>query len=131
MHVKKGDKVVITAGKEKGHKGEIIAIDKKHSRVKVERRNMIIKHKRPNALTGEEGARVEKENWIAVSNVSLYSEKADGPVRTQMRFVGDGNELFETQAKAKASFGSAIPERIRKVRYSPKTAEVFDSVTGE
>ncbi|MEZ4459617.1 MAG: 50S ribosomal protein L24 [bacterium] len=131
MHVKKGDQVVITAGKEKGNKGEIIAIDRKHDRVKVERRNMIVKHKRPNVLTGEEGARIEKENWIAVSNVSLYSEKADGPVRTQMRFVGKGNELFANQADAKASFGKDVPEKIRKVRFSPKTSEVFDSLTGE
>lgn len=131
MHVKKGDKVVITAGKEKGHKGEIIAIDLKHNRVKVERRNMITKHKRPNVLTGEEGARIEKENWIAVSNVSLYSEKADGPVRTQMRFVGKGGNLFTTQGAAKESFGADAPDKIRKVRFSPKTEEVFDSVTGD
>lgn len=131
MHVKKGDKVVITAGKEKGNKGEIIAIDRKHGRVKVERRNMIVKHKKPNVLTGEEGARIEKENWIDVSNVSLYSEKADGPVRTQMRFVGKGSELFVNQADAKASFGSDAPQRIHKVRFSPKTSEIFDSVTGE
>ena len=131
MHVKKGDKVVITAGKEKGNKGEIIAIDRKHDRVKVERRNMIVKHQKPNVLTGEEGARVEKENWINVSNVSLYSEKLDAPVRTQIRFVGKANALFGSLDEATSSFGSDVPERIRKVRFSPKSSEVFDSVTGE
>ena len=131
MHVKKGDKVVITAGKDSGYDGEIIQIDRKHGRVKVQRRNMIVKHRRPNPLTGEEGARVDLEGWIDVSNVSLYSEKADGPVRTQKRWVGKGSELFENEAAARDSFGSDQPKRINKVRYAVKTGEVFDSLAGE
>lgn len=131
MHVKKGDRVVITAGKDRDFDGEVIAIDRKHGRVKVERRNMIVKHRRPNPLTGEEGARIDTEGWINASNVSLYSEKLEGPVRTQKRWVGDGKELFESEQAARESFGGDAPERIRKVRIAVKTGEVFDSLTGE
>lgn len=126
MHVKKGDKVVITAGKDSGYNGEILEIDLKKGRVKVQRRNMIVKHRRPNPLTGEEGARIDMEGWIDSSNVSLYSEKLDGPVRTQKRWVGKGNELFESQNAAAESFGADAPARISKVRYAVKTGEIFE-----
>lgn len=131
MHVKKGDTVVITAGKEKGLRGEIIDIDTKHDRVKVERRNMIIKNKKPNLITGEEGARIEKENWIHVSNVMLYSEKLEKGVRTQMRWVGKEGGLYTSLEDAKTSFGKNAPERIQKVRYAPKSGETFGTISAE
>lgn len=128
MHLKMEDKVIILTGKDNGQRGEIIAIDRRKGRVKVSRRNMIIKHQKPNQLTGAEGARVEKENWIHASNVALYSEKADGPVRTCKRFVGKDGALFADKGEAVASFGDAAPERIQKVRFSKKTEEVFDAI---
>jgi large subunit ribosomal protein L24 len=130
MHVKKGDNVIITAGKDRGLVGEVLAVDTAKSRVKVHRGNMVVKHQRPNPLTGQEGARIEKEGWIHVSNVSLYSEKLEGPVRTQARFVGQGGELFADRKAAAESFGSDAPARIAKVRFSPKTEEVFDEIAG-
>lgn len=130
MHVRKGDKVVITAGKDNGLDGEILAIDLKHGRVKVERRNMIVKHKRSNPLTGEEGARIDQEGWIDVSNVSLFSEKLQGPVRTQKRWVGKNQELFESYKAAAESLGGSA-DTIRKVRFAPKTGETFDALGGE
>lgn len=131
MHVKKGDKVVITAGKDVHQTGEIIAIDRKKGRVKVERRNMIVKHRQPNPLTGEDGARIDLEGWLDSSNVSLYSEAIDGPVRTQKRWVGQGKELFDSKSGAIASFGDDVPARIRKVRFSTKTEEVFDDLSND
>lgn len=131
MHVKKGDTVVILAGKEKGERGEIIDIDRKHGRVKVERRNMIVKNKKPNLLTGEEGAVIEKENWIDASNVLIFSEKLQKGVRTQARWVGKGGSLHSTRTEAVASFGSDAPERIQKVRYSVKSEETFGAVTAD
>ncbi len=130
MHVKKGDNVIITAGKDRGLVGEILAVDTTKSRVKVHRGNMVVKHQKPNPLTGQEGARVEKEGWIHASNVSLYSEKTEGPVRTQARFVGKGGDLFADRNEAVASFGDDTPDRLQKVRFSPKTEEVFDEIGG-
>jgi large subunit ribosomal protein L24 len=126
MHVKKNDKVIILAGKDKGLTGEVIDVDRDKSRVKVARRNMIVKHQKPNPITGAEGARIDKENWIHSSNVALYSEKTEGPVRTTARWRGTGGTLFETKKAAVESFGANVPERIVKVRYAKKTDEVFD-----
>jgi large subunit ribosomal protein L24 len=131
MHVKKNDKVVILTGKDRMLTGEIIAVDRAKSRVKVARRNMIVKHRKPNPITGESGARIDTENWIHASNVSLYSTVGEDddqrivPVRTNARWKGFGGEVFETREAAEASFGDK-PSRVQKVRFAKKTGEVFD-----
>ncbi len=126
MHVKKNDKVVIRSGKDRGLTGQVIAVDPKKGRVKVNRRNMMVKHRKPNRITGEEGARIEIENWIDASNVSLYSEELDGPVRTKIEWVGKNGERFASRKEAAESFEAEVPDRIDKVRVSKKTEEVFD-----
>lgn len=126
MHVKKNDKVIILAGKDRDFTGEVIEVDPDQRRVKVARRNMMVKHRRPNPITGEEGARVEKENWIDASNVALYSEELEGPVRTEIRWKGASGELFDTKKAARDSFDDDAPGYIEKVRVSKKTDEVFD-----
>ena len=130
MHIKFGDKVVVTTGKDAGERGEVITIDRDKNRVKVSRRNMMVKHRKPNPLTGDEGARIEVEAWIHASNVALFSEKADGPVRTHARFVGKGGDLFATKVEAKTSFGKDVPAAIQKVRFATKTGETFDTNEG-
>ena len=130
MHVKKGDQVVVTSGKDVGLTGEVISVDRDKNRVKVQRRNMIVKHQRPNPLTGEEGARIEVEGWMHASNVSLYSAELDGPTRTRKKFVGSGDDLFDSYKEALNSFGGEAPNKIRKVRVSSKTGEVFDEIEG-
>ncbi|QDG52647.1 50S ribosomal protein L24 [Persicimonas caeni] len=128
MHVKKGDEVVVLSGKDRGLRGEVLEVDPKKNRVKVARRNMVVKHRRPNPLTGESGARVEVEGWLNASNVGLYSEEKDGPVRTGKKFVGKGGELYDTKNEAVDSFGGEQPERIQKVRVGKQTGEVFDEI---
>ena len=128
MHVKMDDKVIILTGKDADETGKIIAIDNKHGRVKVERRNMVVKHKRPNALLEQEGARVEQENWIDVSNVGLYNEELGSHERTSNRFVGAGNELFESKFAARASFGDDTPSFIQKVRVGKRSGHVYDEL---
>lgn len=128
MHVKKGDTVIVIAGKDRLDKlkGEVLEVDKKKNRVKVARANMMTKHQKPQPILGREGARVETENWIHASNVALYSEKLDRGVRTQKRFVGKDNQLFLNKKDALESFGDNPPRYIQKVRFCPKTEEVFD-----
>ena len=128
MKVKKRDEVVILSGKDRGLRGEILAADPKKGRVKVARRNMVVKHKSPNPLTGESGARVEEEGWIDASNVALYSEERGGPVRIGYKFVGEGGELYDDRQQAVDSFGDDEPARIQKVRFGKQTGEVFDDV---
>jgi large subunit ribosomal protein L24 len=77
FHVKKGDEVVVIAGNHsKGHKrGKIIAVDTKKHRVIVEGVHMIKKHMRKNA-NQPQGAIIEREGTIHISNVML-AEKFD------------------------------------------------------
>lgn len=128
MHVKKKDNVILICGNDRGLRGEVLEVDPTKGRVKVARRNMVKKHRKPNPLTGESGARVEIEAWMDASNVALYSEKHEGPVRTGKKFVGQGNSLHATKAEAIASFGAAVPARIQKVRVAKQTGEVFDEI---
>ena len=125
MHVKKNDTVVIIAGKERGDRGKVLRVLPKFGKVIVERRNVVKRHTKPNAILGVEGGIMEREAPIHASNVALYSPKADGPVRTQVRYLGDSGAVFTTKAEAAASFIIA-PERIRKVRWAAKTGETFE-----
>jgi len=68
FHVKKGDEVVVLAGKEKGKRGKIIAVLTKKSRVIVEGVQMIKKHTRK-SQQHPNGAIVEREGTIHISNV--------------------------------------------------------------
>lgn len=129
MHVKTDDEVIILAGKDRGFTGEVIESDPANGRVKVARRNMIVKHKQPNQITGDEGSRIEREGWIDASNVALYVESDDGeqkPVRVGYKYVGEGGELFDHKHEAKGSFEGDLPEAIEKVRIARQTGDVLD-----
>ncbi|WP_054739505.1 50S ribosomal protein L24 [Cellulosilyticum ruminicola] len=65
--LRKGDRVVIIAGKDKGKEGNITFIDRKNGRVVVEGCNMITKHQKANAVN--QGGLIEKEAPIHMSNV--------------------------------------------------------------
>jgi large subunit ribosomal protein L24 len=67
-HVKKGDEVVVLAGKEKGKRGKIIAVSPKNQRVIVEGVQMIKRHTRK-SQEHPQGAIVEREGTIHISNV--------------------------------------------------------------
>ena len=68
LHVKKGDEVVVLAGKEKGKRGKIIAVLRKQQRVIVEGLQMIKRHTRK-SQEHPQGAIVEREGTIHLSNV--------------------------------------------------------------
>ncbi len=68
LHVKKGDEVIVLAGKEKGKQGRIIAVLPKKSRVIVEGLHMIKRHTRKNKQHPQ-GAIVEREGTVHISNV--------------------------------------------------------------
>ena len=80
LHVKKGDRVKVIAGKDKGKTGEIIAVDPRAQKVTVEGVNVVKRHKRESQ--GANGRRIEggiisSEAPIHVSNVQLVT-KIDG-----------------------------------------------------
>ncbi len=68
FHVKKGDEVVVLAGKEKGKRGKIIAVNSTKQRVIIEGVQMIKRHT-PKSQQHPQGAIVEREGSVHVSNV--------------------------------------------------------------
>jgi large subunit ribosomal protein L24 len=83
--IKKGDEIIVIAGKDKGKKGAVISV--KDSKVLVEGINVVKKHVKLNPQAGVEGGIVQKERPIALSNVAIYNpatKKADGVVFKQL-----------------------------------------------
>lgn len=90
MHVKKGDTVIITTGKDKNRTGKILITLPKKDSVLVEGLNMVKKHTR--ARGNESGGIAEKEAGVHVSNVLLYCGKCSKGVRTRVHQLEDGNK---------------------------------------
>lgn len=125
MHVKKGDTVKVIAGRDR-HLGpaKVLATFPGENRVIVEGRNLVRKHKKGNQALGTESRIEETEAPIQASNVQLWSAKGEKPVRTQARWVGADDALFDNEKAARASFDTP-PARIQKVRWAAATEERF------
>lgn len=91
MHVKKGDKVKVISGKDKGQVGTILAAYPKKERVLVEGVNMIKKHSKP-SNDNPQGGIVTKEAPIHVSNVMPLDPKTGEPTRVGYK-VEDGKKV--------------------------------------
>lgn len=89
LRLKKGDKVQVIAGKDKGKQGLILAAYPSDNRVLVENVNMIKKHVKPSAANPDGGI-VEKEAPIHVSNVMLLDPKTGVPTRVGKKTLNDG-----------------------------------------
>jgi large subunit ribosomal protein L24 len=81
MKLKKGDTVVVIAGKEKGKQGQIAKVSPATNKVVVAGINMVKKATKPNQQTGEAGGFVSKEAPIHASNVMLVDPKTQKPTR--------------------------------------------------
>ncbi|ARJ67471.1 50S ribosomal protein L24 [Magnetospirillum sp. ME-1] len=91
MNVKKGDRVVVLAGKDKGKKGEVIAAMPSEQRVIVSGVNMVKRHTRPSATS--QGGIVEKEASIHVSNVAHEDPKDGKATRIGHKILEDGRKV--------------------------------------
>ena len=100
--LKKGDKVVVTTGREKGRKGEIIRMIPSETRAIVSGINKVKRHTRPAA--GNPGGIVEKEAPIHLSNLAIEDPKDGKPTRVGFRTLDDG----------------------RKVRFAKRSGEIID-----
>ncbi|SIT87720.1 50S ribosomal protein L24 [Edaphobacillus lindanitolerans] len=92
MHVKKGDKVQVITGKDKGKTGVILAAFPKKDRVIVEGVNIVKKHTKPNQ-ENPQGGIVSKEAAIHVSNVMLLDPKSGEPTRVSYKVGEDGKKV--------------------------------------
>jgi large subunit ribosomal protein L24 len=91
-HVRKGDTVVVVAGKERGKKGKVLRVIPEKGRVVVERINMIKKHQKPTQKI-RQGGIIEREGAIHLSNVMLVDPSSDKPTRVGMKALSDGKKV--------------------------------------
>jgi large subunit ribosomal protein L24 len=89
--LRKGDEVVVIAGKDRGRKGRILRVIPADSRVIVERVNMIKRHTRPNPAKNIAGGISEREAAIHISNVMLMDPDRNAPTRIARRRDAEGN----------------------------------------
>ena len=90
--IRKGDEVVILAGKDRGRRGAVLRrVDDEH--VVVEGINRVKKHVRPNPMKGQVGGIVEKEMPINVSNVALFNPATQKADRVGFKELEDGRKV--------------------------------------
>ncbi len=92
LKIKKGDQVVVIAGKDKGKKGKVLRVDRDKARVVVEHVNMIKRHTKPNPGKGVSGGIVQREAPIAIANVMAVSPDTGEPSRVGYRIFEDGHK---------------------------------------
>ncbi len=100
--IRKGDKVVVLAGKDKGRTGEVIEVRPSDARALVRGINMIQRHQRQTAA--QEGGIIRREAPVHLSNLAIADPKDDKPTRVGFKALKDG----------------------RKVRYAKRSGEEID-----
>ena len=100
--IRKGDKVVVITGSDKGKKGEVIKLMPKEARALVRGVNMVKRHQRPTQK--QQGGIVNKEASIHLSNLAHVDPKSGAATRIGFKTLGDG----------------------KKVRFAKKSGEVID-----
>ena len=100
--IKKGDQVIVLAGRDKGKKGEVFQVVPKEGRALVRGVNVVRRHQRQSAR--EEGGIIAKEAPIHLSNLALQDPRDGKPTRVGFKTLDDG----------------------RKVRFAKRSGEVID-----
>lgn len=102
MQIKKGDTVIVIAGKEKGKTGTVLSVSKNSNRVLVEGLNINYKHSKP-TQTSPDGGIIEFSAPIEASNVAILDPKTKTATRVGTKMVDE-----------------------KKVRYAKKSGEILD-----
>lgn len=95
--IKKGDKVVILTGKDKGKQGEVLRVITETSRVVVSGVNMVKRHSKPTRM-GEAGGIISKEGTIHVSNVAHIDPKGGKATRVGFKILDNGQKVRVAKA---------------------------------
>jgi large subunit ribosomal protein L24 len=91
--IKKGDEVIVIAGKDKGRRGNVFRVLDNDDRVLVEGINMIKRHTKHNPARGIAGGIVEREASIHLSNVMLFNSSTNTGDRVGFRTLEDGRKV--------------------------------------
>ena len=89
--IRKGDKVVILSGRDKGRSGEVIKVMPKESRALVRGINVVVRHQRQSAA--QEGGLVRKEAPIHLSNIAIADPQSGKPTRIGFKTLADGRKV--------------------------------------
>jgi large subunit ribosomal protein L24 len=89
--IRKGDEVVVIAGRDKGRRGTVVKVLEDH--VVVENINMVKRHTKPNPQKNVQGGIVAKEAAIDLSNVMLWNPIAKKGDRIGLRTLADGRKV--------------------------------------
>ena len=102
VKIKKGDRVIVTTGRDKGKKGEVLKVFPSESRTLISGVNVVKRHQRQTQT--QQGGIVQKESTIHLSNLAHVDPKSGDASRVGFKFLKDG----------------------RKVRFAKKSGEVID-----
>ena len=90
--IRKGDNIIVIAGRDKGKRGTVLRrVDK--DLLVVEGVNRVKKHQRPNPMKGQTGGIVEKDMPIHVSNVALFNPQTQKADRVSVKVIDDGRKV--------------------------------------
>ena len=90
--IRKGDEIVVIAGKDKGKRGTVVSrVDAEH--VVVEGVNRAKKHVKPNPVKGVVGGVVDKDMPLHISNVALFNPKTQKADRVGFKLLEDGSKV--------------------------------------
>ena len=89
--IKKGDQVVVTTGKDKGKKGDVVRVA--GDKVVVANINVIKRHTKPNPQAGQPGGVIEREAPIHISNVMLFNPASGKGERIGIKVLEDGRKV--------------------------------------
>jgi large subunit ribosomal protein L24 len=90
--IRKGDTVVVIAGRDRGKSGKVLSVDPSVGKVVVEKLNMIKRHTKPNQKV-KQGGILEREAPLAISNVMYLCPVTQKPTRLGVRTLADGRRV--------------------------------------
>ena len=92
VKVRKGDQVVVIAGRDNGKRGRVLEVNPAEGKVKVEGVAIIKRHQKANPGTGRGGGIIDKEAFINISNVQLIDPDSGKPTRVKYQVGEDGTK---------------------------------------
>ena len=88
--IRKGDQVLVVAGRDNGKRGRVLEVAPRKGKVKVEGIAVVKKHQRANPGANRGGGIIDREAFISISNVQLIDPQTGDPTRVRYEVEGDG-----------------------------------------
>jgi large subunit ribosomal protein L24 len=104
QNIRKGDTVIVIAGKDKGKTGKVVRVDREDDRVVIERIAVVKRHRKPQG--NQPGGIMEKETPIHLSNVMMLCPTTHKPTRVGRKRLDDGRHV-----RVSRSSGEVIDSR--------------------